>query len=440
MRVRLPTLPQGTLLHRYESNYGFGEPAGVSGPDDDPVAFHPFPAAVRARNLALCVRRGLPIDPLRLARACRAVLLQPEIHLLANHWLEDGFGLACGGCAASGPEADLWWKVGSSIVTRELQEQFLPDGGHFERSASYHLWLTSALLVTLHVAQAAGRCVPAEWRLVAARALGWIEDTRAPDGTFPLFNDASLDACVSADVIIELGQALGLDAQPRSKVLVDGNARAVVLPDTGWCLIHQPGATLAIDAGPDGAAYQPGHVHADSLTFELWIGGDRMVVDYGVSSYVDNKERRTTRATRSHNTVELDGYDSSEVWGAFRVGRRAVGRLVEVKLERGEVVVICEHDGYHWIHPKATHRRELRLSRCAVEIDDGFGPHVGVSTLRCDREALCQHRGTVQSKGASARETKGLWYPRMGASREAVVYRMRAFGRQLGWRLRWSDG
>ena len=411
METRTKGLVEGSLLRRYEQCYGFADAAGEVSTDDDPVAFHPFPASVRARNLAVATRRGFPVDAHRLARACRAILAQPEIHLLGNHWLENGIGLACAGCATIGPEADLWWRVGSAIVGRELHEQFLDDGGHFERSASYHLWLTAALLTLLHLAQAAGRTYPNTWTRVAERALGWVAWVRAPDGTFPLLNDASLDASALPDDVLAFGSTLGLEPQQHARVLAHGEGKAVVLAETGWCVLQQPGAWLVIDAGPDGAPYQPGHVHADALTFELWIEGERTVVDYGVSSYIDDEERRRTRATRSHNTVELDGENSSEVWGAFRVGRRAEGTIRRLEAEGEALVAVCEHDGYRWMPRSPIHRRLVRLGAKHLDVEDRFDCESAISSLRCDVMSAQRYGFSAQSEGASARTIHDAWYP-----------------------------
>ena len=82
---------------------------------------------------------------------------QRGIDVLGNHLLENGFGLACAGAAAEGVEADAWWRSGCAILSWQLPRQFLADGGHFERSASYHLALTAALRETIALADASGR-------------------------------------------------------------------------------------------------------------------------------------------------------------------------------------------------------------------------------------------------------------------------------------------
>ena len=67
----------------------------------------------------------------------------------------------------------------------------------------------------------------------------------------------------------------------------------------------------------------PAHAHADSLGCVAYVDGAPLLVDTGTSGYAPGPARDRERSTAAHNTVELDGTDSTEVWGAFRAGRRA---------------------------------------------------------------------------------------------------------------------
>ena len=90
--------------------------------------------------------------------------------------------------------------------------------------------------------------------------------------------------------------------------------------------------SVFFDVGEVGPAVQPGHAHADSLTFECSFRGRRLVVDPGSFAYDACARRTYDRGTRSHPTVVIDGADSSEVWHVFRLGRRARPVGVEVKI------------------------------------------------------------------------------------------------------------
>ena len=116
-----------SLLARYEEQYGLD---GYSGSSDNSIAFAPYPASVRARRLAVAYAQTRKDIRRALAQAARAILRKPELHLLGNHWLENGFGLASAASVTQGVESDFWWSIGARILHSQLKEQFLPDGGH----------------------------------------------------------------------------------------------------------------------------------------------------------------------------------------------------------------------------------------------------------------------------------------------------------------------
>ncbi|XXX75078.1 alginate lyase family protein [Sorangium sp. So ce134] len=446
--ARLAAIPEGSLLHAYERAYGYelGADPAREAPSawGDPIASHPFPAAVRARRLAVAARLGRPGLSAELARACRAVALGLELHLLANHLLENAIGLVCGGAVARGLEAEAWWKLGSALLAWQLPEQFLDDGGHFELSVSYHLALTAGLLEAIELAQASGRDVPELWRTTAEKALSWAAAVRAPDGTYPLFNDAALDAAPELDRVLGLGAELGLFDPARAPAAAPDDGPSLQhLAATGWVILRSGArAWLAFDAGADGASYQPGHVHADALTFELWIGGERAVVDYGVSSYKADRDREETRATRAHNTIELGGADSSEVWSAFRVGRRARAAVRRLDQARAHVAVEAEHDGYRFLPGAPVHRRTLELSERELAIHDEIlgGRTRGCSRLRLDEAALRSRSIAVEGSALALGRSSGVWFPSFRQPRAAAVF-SGSFavegGFRGGFRVRW---
>lgn len=438
-RHRLGRLPAGSLLRAYEEQYGLELGAATTGPPGawtSACAVRPYPASVRARRIAVAIRCGRRDLDGELARAARAVLTQIELQLLGNHLLENGLGLACAGAVARGAEADLWWDAGRHLLDWQLPQQFLPDGGHFERSASYHLALCAGLCEAVALASAAGRAVPAIWRETARRALGWAQAVRAPDGSYPLFNDASLDAGPSVDEVLALARGCALaSTEIGCTDTAAGTLRA--LPDTGWLICSSPSAWLCLDAGPDGAPYQGGHVHADALTFELWIEGERAVVDYGVSSYGRDPARAETRATRVHNTVTVAGGDSSEVWAAFRVGRRARARILASVLTPNGVSIECEHDGYAWLPGRPVHRRQLVFTARALGIDDHVAsatPYPAQSRLRLAADAR------LRCEGGAIASSEDRWHPEFATPRAARVLTQTVCADPTAgahWLLRW---
>jgi len=228
---------------------------------------------------------------------------------------------------------------------------------------------------------------------------------------------------------VKLGEAVGIGPVATS------------LGATGWVCVAVDGAWLAIDAGPDAEGWQPGHAHADGLTFELWVEGERAVVDYGVSTYESDPGRHETRATASHNTLELGGRDSCEVWGAFRVGRRGRGHVHAVDIRNDSSRAVLEHDGYSWMPGQPRHVRTMELRRGMLSVTDRVrtGPGAtaveAVSRLRLDARSRIRASGTNEVSRAV-----GRWYARHGDAREAFVLSQHASvgpDKEICWRLGW---
>ena len=299
-----------------------------------------------------------------------------EYHLLANHLLKNGKALFFGGVFFSGPVADRWRKRGLEILLREADEQILADGGHYERSPMYHCIVLEDYLDVINLIRGAPGLVPADaearLRAAAGRALQFLVDITAGDGRIPLFNDAAFGIAAEPGVLLDYGANLA--GAPSGAILDDeiapegapaaGRAPTrIFLPDTGYYGYRCGGDSLIVDCGPVGPDYQPGHAHCDTLSYELCVDGQRVVVDTGTHSYGLDDLRHQARRTRSHNTVELDGAEQSEIWGAFRVGRRAKpGQPVLSAWQDGRLLFSGSHDGYGHLPGEPRHERRIVMA------------------------------------------------------------------------------
>ena len=329
--------------------------------------WEPYPLSLRIVNWIKWFLAGNEPRPEylhSLAVQTRYLCGRLEYHLLGNHLWANAKALAFAGLFFSGPEADAWLAKGLGILRRELAEQVLPDGAHFERSTMYHAIILEDLLDLLNLFLAYGREVPEDWPDAAYRMRVWLWTMTHPDGRMALFNDAAFGIAPETAALDTYSDRLG---QGRW----DWRQHPVTWwGDSGHIRCELGEAVLLLDVAPVGPDYIPGHAHADTLNFELSLFGQRVIVDSGTSTYEKNGERQRQRGTAAHNTVVVDGADSSEVWDGFRVARRARPFDLTVDKTPAAIKVACSHDGYRRLPGKPVHRRQWVLSAQGLLVVD----------------------------------------------------------------------
>lgn len=275
-----------------------------------------------------------------------------EFSLMNNHLIANGAALAWVGTVfADWKEAERWRKTGYELVWEECLRQVNREGFHAERSTSYQLLVYQDLVEVVDLALLYGIPVPADvldrLESMEQAALGLVR----PDGQLPLLNDA----------------VRGYPRQLPSFLLSSGEGEgdpSRVYPETGYAVMRSgwspEDAYLVFDCGPLGPDWNPGHGHADALSFELYASGLPLIVDPGTYAYHEQPWRDYFRGTSAHNTLVVDGKDQSELWGSFRVGRMARSRLIKWETSPHVDLISAEHDGYARLRPPVHHRRTIR--------------------------------------------------------------------------------
>jgi uncharacterized heparinase superfamily protein len=300
-----------------------------------------------------------------------------EIHLLGNHYMENGSALAFVGSCFEGPAAERWLSKGIEILESEIPEQIFPDGMHFELSPMYHsriLYLLSIMRATNHSRLRDLVDEPID-RMTSA-----LRNICHPDGQISLLNDSAFRIYNDPKQLLEYGALVGRrDADStehdgrgggqdtnatcrlQSGQDRDGAIGAFSLPDAGYYgWRDECGNYLILDAGHVGPDYQPGHAHADFGSYELSLNGRRVIVDSGVHDYEYSELRRYSRSTAAHNTVEINGQNQSEVWGTFRVARRGKPLDVSWKPLESGFELSGSHNGYDRVKGRPRHTRKVK--------------------------------------------------------------------------------
>lgn len=278
-----------------------------------------------------------------------------EFHLMGNHLLENAATLALLGSRFKGPDATRWRSLGERLLRQEIPEQFPQDGLHFERSPMYHSRLLYLVLLLVEQGAPSLSSWLRRWLPRMSRALATLCH---PDEDIALLNDSAFGIYHPPSLLLKWCQEC-LGEEPGNPLPFRPSG-SWALPNAGYYGAHTEGGhALLCDAGAPGPDYIPGHAHADIFSFELSLKGHRVIVDSGVFDYLPSDKRRYCRSTRAHNTVEVEGQDQSEMWGAFRVARRGQPRQVQWHTDDEGFELSGWHDGYMRLSgtPTKHHRR-----------------------------------------------------------------------------------
>src|SRR5699024_4625726 len=264
-------------------------------------------------------------------------------------------------------EADKWLAKGLALIRRELDEQVLPDGGHFERSPMYHCILLEDLLDLLQLAALFPNAFPgkdvAKWRECFPQMLRLLRIMTHPDGEIAFFNDATIGVAPNYAALSAYASALSIEADEAPLEKLEP------LRESGYVRMEMGCAVLIADVGEIGPDYIPGHAHADTLSFELSLNGRRVLVNGGISTYETGEERLRQRGTGSKNALRVNGADSSEVWSSFRVASRARPFDVSWSYAGGMLHLQAAHDGYARLGVRKT-VRQWKLKPDSLKIVD----------------------------------------------------------------------
>lgn len=298
-----------------------------------------------------------------------------EYQLGANHLLTEGCALMYAGAFLQDKKL---YRKGKKLLNKEFPVQFLPDGGHFERSVSYHVEALQQYYEALLLMHHMGDSDCGQWITRLQAPYAYLNSMIQSDGRIPLINDAALDYPFSAADFLHTAAYLYQDPPPNAaqgpysrRFALSGAekqpiqwAQRFLYPDTGFLSARYGIHSLFLDAGDHGPDCNLGHTHADSLSMLWTAGGQPVFADSGVYTYAPGQDRNACRATAAHNTVEVDGTDSCQVWAAFRTARRGHTTIESFINHDTALCLTASHDGYRKVlADPVTHRRCLSLNK-----------------------------------------------------------------------------
>lgn len=394
--------------------------------------WEPYPTSLRIVNWIKWGLGGNPLPELivqSLGMQAEWLSRHLEYHLLGNHLFANAKALLFASTYLESPRAARWRKLALRILEHEIPEQILSDGGHFERSPMYHALAVEDMLDLYNLARAYPERA-ATWGRVShmitdrlPAMLTWLSVMTHPDGEISFFNDAAIGIAPSPDELHRYAARLNVAGTPAQTPVHH-------LVESGYIRVQKGPFTFLIDVAPIGPDYLPGHAHADTLSFETSVGNQRVFVNRGTSVYGTGPLRHEQRSTAAHNTVEIDGENSSEVWGGFRVARRAYPQEVSVVTDEDTVLISASHTGFTRLPGQVVHKRTWSITSSTFSIrDDLLGNFKKVAlffhvhpTCSANYPKLVLPNGSSLLFWSSVKPhlIPSYWHPEFGVAHETV--------------------
>ncbi|MGH6953336.1 MAG: heparinase II/III family protein [Alphaproteobacteria bacterium] len=238
--------------------------------------------------------------------------------------------LVFAGVALSGAEARLG--QGLHLLARELRRQIAPDGSNRERSPWAQLAALRHLIDVRVSLTAGGHAIPPYVQDAILRMAPALRFFRHGDGRLALFNGSTEE-----------------DAELIESTLAQANAPGRPpdqLPHGGFERLRAGRTLLIADVGPPSEPGLDQRAHAGTLSFEMSVGRERLIVNCGVNGSDSRAWLLAERASAAHSTLVVEDTNSSEVRGDGRIGRRPQRVWSRREEKDGGTLIDASHDGY----------------------------------------------------------------------------------------------
>jgi uncharacterized heparinase superfamily protein len=231
---------------------------------------------------------------------------------------------------------------GLALLARELPAQILADGGQIERCPSRHLAVLRDLIDLRALLAAAEQEMPSELPLTIERMAPMLRLFRHGDGGLALFNGGNEEENWQIDMVLQRA---------------DGRSRPFMYaPHSGFQRMQAGRSLVLVDAGAPPPFGLDGRAHAGTLSFEMSVGRERLIVNCG--AHAGNPSwQAVQRATAAHSTVTLADTNSSRITLQGGFARRPQNVVCRREEADGDTLLETSHDGYLSCFGMIHHRR-----------------------------------------------------------------------------------
>ena len=374
--------------------------------------WHSYTTSIRIRNLLLFYSFHPEIVKEKYLSSIWDQLIwldrHPESYLGGNHWLENLTALIFGSLFFKNKKSNKIFLKALKKLEKEIDIQILEDGGHEERSSSYHILIIDRL-VEIACLIYIFKNLRIDWLEEKIKKMYfWILKVRSKDKLLPRFNDNMFQSSEDVDDILNFASSIinrnnfcenGIryelirkcNFKKNYEIKKDkdsfSNCEINDLKDTGWLIIKSGNFYLTFKYGQSSPKHLPGHGHSDALSFDLFFKNIPLIAETGTSIYENGLRRINERSLRSHNALQLgeiinkknskiNWIEPVEIWDSFKAGRKSKLKQINFgKYAKNTFWVEASHDAYERInseHKRKIIFKKIGSSQCCLKIIDSL--------------------------------------------------------------------
>ncbi len=248
-------------------------------------------------------------------------------------------------------------------LSRELDAQILPDGGHVSRNPQVAVELVLDLLPLKQCFVAREQTPPEALTRAISRMTTMIRYLRLGDGSLARFNGmgaTQFDAVATAMAYEDIGRTL----PPHASF-------------SAYCRLQRGSTIIVMDVGQPPPLPHAAQAHAGPLSFEMSVGRHLLVVNCGAPNPAEQDHSVSARMTAAHSTLSLGetatgrflrrAFFTREGKNRYLVGPGSVtAKLSENR--SGDIQLTASHDGYLKAYG-VVHERDVTLKSNGLRIE-----------------------------------------------------------------------
>lgn len=238
------------------------------------------------------------------------------------------------------------------FLPQEIDRQILPDGCHAERSPAAQLTALQDLTEIRALFQASQTQPPLALTQAIDRMAPALRMLRHGDGGLALFNGTKEESSALVELVLtQAGR---------------GGRGPSALTDGGFSRMQAGRSIVIVDCGEPAAPGLDRLAHAGTLSMEVSVGRDRMIVNCGAFPAGPPEWQDAARSTAAHSTLVISDVNSSEL-KPNGLGRRPGSVEVNRQEAAGAHWLDASHDGWYKMFG-AVHRRRLYIAESGEDI------------------------------------------------------------------------